>query len=251
MDSRAANQVTRLIRVPISPLRMGVIELDRATSHYLVDVHRMVPGTQFLAFDAQAATQAEALLLTSNSRGATCNVASVEASRLIPAHRLIVLQAFGKGTRVDDVVRDATALEATEIWVVATERSSVPNRTEMRGRLERWRKIALESARQCQRGNIPAIEGVVSLHDVWSQLNYDGLVCCALVPDAESQLWTTLTSAATHHVALLVGPEGGLSRPELEQAAEFGFRSVRLGPRVLRTEVVTVAALGVIAAWRG
>jgi 16S rRNA (uracil1498-N3)-methyltransferase len=227
-----------------------VLELDRATSHYLVDVHRMVVGTQFLAFDAQAATQAEAVLLTCNSRGATCSVASIEASRLVPEQRLIVLQAFGKGTRVDDVVRDATALDATEIWVVATEHSSVPNRTEMQGRRERWRKIALESAKQCQRGNVPLIEGVVSLPDVLPKLVDDGLVRCSLQPAAEHLLWTTLRSAATRDVALLVGPEGGFSRHELVQAAEFGFRSVRLGPRVLRTEVVTVAALGVIAAWR-
>ncbi len=240
----------RLLRVPVSPLHEGCLQLDKPTSHYLVDVHRAVVGTQFLAFDAESCTQARATLLTSNSRGITCRVDAVETSQLVPEHRLIVVQAFGKGARVDQVVRDATALDATEIWVVSTLRSAVPNPTEMQGRCERWRRIALETARQCQRGNIPRIEGVVSLHDTLLALVDFRGIRCALSPIAASALWDVLAPRPVQAVALLVGPEGGLDEREIEFSEELGFHRVRLGSRVLRTEVATVASLSVIAAWR-
>ena len=246
----SADQLLRTLRVPITPLREGLLQLDRPTSHYLIDVHRLAAGVHFLAFDAEAGTQAQATLVTSNSRGAACRVEAVEASRLIPQYRTVVVQAFGKGTRVDQVVRDATALDATEIWVVSTLRSAVPNPTEMRGRCERWRKIALESARQCVRGNVPRIEGVVSLREALHRLaDYPG-IRCVLSPHADSALCDALAPGRVENVMLLVGPEGGLDESEIELSTEFGFRQVRLGLRVLRTEVATVVSLGVIAALR-
>ena len=239
-----------LLRVPVAPLREGVLQLDKSTSHYLIDVHRLAEGSQFLAFDADASTQAQATLLDANSRGVTCRVGVVEASSLVPKHRTVVLQGFGKGTRVDQVVRDATALDATEIWIVSTLHSAVPNPTEMLGRCERWRRVALDSARQCKRGNVPRIEGVVSLREALHELvDFPG-IRCVLSPGADLTLLDALIVGQVENVALLVGPEGGLDPSELELSAELGFKQVRLGSRVFRTEMATVVSLGVIAALR-
>jgi 16S rRNA (uracil1498-N3)-methyltransferase len=241
----------RMLRVPVSPLREGLLQLDKATSHYLVDVHRARPGTEFIAFDVEGASQAFATIVVASQRGATCRVDSVHAAQAIPEHPLVVVQAFSKGSRVDQVIRDATALDATEIWVVATEHSAVANAVEMRGRLERWRKIALESARQCGRGNIPRIEGVLPLAAVLRELNAIRGARCVLTPSATVALWDVIESGNASSVALLIGPEGGLSERERELSIDQGFGEVRLGPHVLRTEVATVVALSVVMAARG
>lgn len=240
-----------MLRVPVSPLREGLLQLDKDSSHYLVDVHRARPGTEFIAFDAEAASQAFATIVVASQRGATCRVDSVHAAQAIPEHPLVVVQAFGKGSRVDQVIRDATALDATEIWVVATQHSAVANAIEMRGRLERWRKISLESARQCGRGNIPRIEGVVPLDAVLLELSAIQCTRCVLAPTASVALWDALEPANAGSVALLIGPEGGLSEREREFSIDQGFREVRLGPRVLRTEVATVVALSIVMSARG
>lgn len=233
-----------LFRVPVSPLVEGELILDRATSHYVVDVHRAGEGAQFVAFDASTATQALTTVVQPSSRAARCRVGTVEPSRAVPQRPLVVIQAFGKGSRIDDVVRDATALDATEIWVVATSRSSVPSPTEMRGRVERWRKIAVEAARQCQRGDVPRIEGVVAMTAVLQALSQRDLTKCVLWPKAGQPLLQVLARSTCAGVAMLIGPEGGLIDAEVDAARECGFQAVQLGPRILRTEVATTVALG-------
>jgi len=239
-----------MLRVPVSPLCVGSIRLERDTSHYLVDVHRARAGTEFVAFDAEAALQARATVLVANSRGATCRIGAIEAATAVPSHRLALVQAISKGTRIDQVVRDATALDATEIWIVATRHSAAPNAQEMPGRIERWRRIAIESARQCERGNIPRIVGLVALEEALRELrSFDG-ARLVLSPNTDAALWSHLDASTSNDAVLVVGPEGGLSEQECALADSFGFREVRLGPRVLRTEVATVVALSVLMARR-
>jgi 16S rRNA (uracil1498-N3)-methyltransferase len=241
----------RMLRVPISPLHVGSIQLDKTTSHYLVDVHRARAGTEFVAFDAEAALQARACVVVANSRAAICRVDNVETATAVPSHRLALVQAISKGARVDQVVRDATALDVTEIWVAATQHSAAPNAMEMSGRLERWRKIAVESARQCERGNIPRIHGLISFENALQQLSTITGPRLVLSPNASAALWEGSDSASYDSAALVIGPEGGLSEQECSLARELGFREVRLGQRVLKTEVAAVVALSVMMAMRG
>jgi 16S rRNA (uracil1498-N3)-methyltransferase len=241
-----------MLRVPVSPLQIGLLTLDKATSHYLVDVHRARPGAEFLAFDPLGAVQARAILVLASSKSATCRVERMEPAD-VPAHALTVMQAFSKGTRIDQVVRDATALDATTICVVATENSALPNARELSGRLERWRKIAVESARQCGRGNIPQIMAVLPLETAFRELRAGDEARSArviLTPGASVALWDALEPDCTEDAAILIGPEGGLAERERALAIDRGFREVHLGPRVLRTEVATVVALSILLSQR-
>lgn len=239
-----------MLRVPVSALRVGVIALDKATSHYLVNVHRAVPGSVFIAFDPLAGCEAQATLVQASSKAATCRVERIEAGD-VPSHRLAIVQSFSKGTRLDQVVRDATALDATEIWIIATQNSAMPVAREVQGRIERWRKIAVESARQCGRGNVPKIEGVLPLNDVLRELESIRGARLVLTPGASVALWDAMGADDSTSAALLVGPEGGLTHAEREQSIAQGFREVRLGSRVLRTEVATVVALSILLSVRG
>jgi 16S rRNA (uracil1498-N3)-methyltransferase len=242
--------MTRLVRVAVSDLQPGQSRLSQEASHYLVDVHRAVANVEFLAFDVQAATVAIATLLIADSRQASYRVDSVQASSFIPEFRLVVIQAFGKGAKVDQVVRDATALDASEIWVVSTSRSARAHGKETQGRCERWRRIAVQAARQSERGNVPSVEGVLGLREVLSSLTSFAGHRFVLSPWAVDNLGEKLATVSVGDTAVLVGPEGGFDDAELALARESGFTAVRLGCRVLRTEIAAVAALGAIAAFR-
>ena len=119
----------------------------------------------------------------------------------------------------------------------------------------RWRTLAVEAARQCGRGNLPAIVGPVPLAEALAPA--EGLVRQAVLapPDASGAALGLLSWLQAGHpetpVALLIGPEGGLSRSELELAERRGFQRVSLGRFVLRTETAATVALGVVACWRG
>ncbi len=240
----------KLLRVPVVELRIGQHMLDKETTHYLVHVHRAAVGDRFMAFDVEAAAEATATLLTVDSRHAADLIECVRDSCCIPRHRLALVQSFGKGTKIDQAVRDATVLDVSELWVVSSARSALTVPKETGGRLRRWRKIAVEAARQCQRGNIPNIVGVRSFSEALASLADFSGNKWILSPRAANTLGENLSASRASDVTLLVGPEGGFDDQEYAEARQAGFVEVRLGLRVLRSETAVTAALGAIAAFR-
>ena len=140
---------------------------------------------------------------------------------------------------MDWAIQKATELGATEMTPVVSERCEVRLKDERADkRLVHWRQIAISACEQCGRSIIPIIHPPTPLHE-W--LTIEAELKLVLHPEAEPlsahQPPTTL--------GFLIGPEGGLTDAEIEQARLSGFRPARLGPRVLRTETAPVVALSV------
>ncbi len=155
-----------------------------------------------------------------------------------------LLQAVGKGERMDTAVEKATELGVAEIVPVLTERTVVrlddPRRAAKRQR--HWAAVARSACEQCGRNTPPRIAEPVALRQAWQQAA-DYPLRLTLDPLAAPRLSSLAGGQAT---ALLIGPEGGLSPAELEAAAASGFQRGRMGPRVLRTETAAAAALAAI-----
>lgn len=106
-------------------------------------------------------------------------------------------------------------------------------------RLAHWRQIAISACEQCGRSVLPVIHPPLTLAE-WLA-HTDAALKLVLHPVAEP-----LTShEKPASLAFLIGPEGGLSDAEVQQAQKAGFLAARLGPRVLRTETAPVVALSV------
>jgi 16S rRNA (uracil1498-N3)-methyltransferase len=240
--------MARLVRVAVPTLEAGELLLDASASHYLVNVHRLPAGARFVVFDPERALEADAELVTANERRAVCRVSPPRPARTLGMGSLTLLQGVGKADKMDQVVRDATALGVAEIVAVECARSVVRLRDSGRSRerAERWRKIAVESARQCGRGDIPRIgeplgvEAALREHAATHAL---GWLCD---PTASLSLHEALASFRPERKTLVfIGPEGGFDDRERALAREAGLTPVRLGPFTLRTET---AALVVCAA---
>jgi 16S rRNA (uracil1498-N3)-methyltransferase len=242
----------RALRVPLEGLTPGIRELDAEVARYIQRVHRLRPGARLRLFDPVLAVEADAELLESSGVVVRCEITSVQPSgyRGLP---IVLLQALAKGDKPDLSIREATALGVARIVFVESERVVVRLEPERRAtRRTRWQRIAVEAARQCGRGNLPAIQGPLPLLDVLAQTTE----AQRLLLSSEGQpLFTQLSSwRGDQSLALLIGPEGGLSGSEAQSAAEHGFNAVSLGRTTLRTELACVAALGAVVAfgaWRG
>ena len=234
--------------MPLSPIVAGEVLLDEPTARYVGRVHRLHAGDRFVAFDPEVGIEADAEVLGAG-REVRCRLGAPRASLAVSKTRVTLLQALGKGDKPDQVIRDATALGASRIVLVETNRSVVQLDEERReSRKKRWRTVAVESARQCGRGDLPEIQGPSALESALT-----------LVADVESRLHLSPTATNTladvlgqrpapGSVALLIGPEGGFDAPEEAAAVAAGFTPVSLGPFVLRTETAAVAALAVVTA---
>jgi 16S rRNA (uracil1498-N3)-methyltransferase len=159
-----------------------------------------------------------------------------------------LIQGLGKADKPDEVIRAATALGAAAVTLVHTERSVARVSSERSAaRLERWKRIAVEAARQSGRGDVPELSGPAGLSDVLALVTAPHRV--TLSPDAPP-LFQRLAAWRSHmELALLVGPEGGFDADELRAAGDAGFLPASLGATTLRTELAGVAALGALVAW--
>jgi 16S rRNA (uracil1498-N3)-methyltransferase len=235
-----------VVRLPWAVLVEGRVALDRDASHYVARVRRLAEGDALEVFDPTTRSEADAFVSAVDSRGnVTLEVGVVRASRRLPGRAVTLFQGLGKGDKLDAIVRDATELGATAIRPVLTRRS-VPTRGSD-ARVDRWRRIAIEAARQCGRGDVPNVDEPTPLTTALGGASDEARFL--FVPTAREPLGAQLaTLAPTSSIALLVGPEGGLDDDEVESALAAGFVPCRLGTFVLRTETMAAAALGAIAA---
>src|SRR5690606_17305584 len=221
------------------------VALDAERSHYVARVLRARPGSALVVFDGHGG-EYDATVRAVSKHAVTLAVGSWRPDERESPLEVRLLQGVSRGERMDWVVQKATELGVARIMPVITEFSVVRLEPERAGRrLAHWRKIAQGACEQCGRNRVPAIEPPASF--------------AALVGEASDATRILLEPGAPHTLAaiergpveLLIGPEGGLSAGEREQALAAGFRPCSLGPRVLRTETAAVAALAVLQARLG
>lgn len=232
--------MSRRVRVPVRGLEAGERLLEEAESRYVLRVHRLRPGAEFSVFEPRLRREAEALLVGVERGRARCRIVEPVAARHVAPFELRLLQAVGKGDKVEQVVRDATALGATHVTIVDAERS-VPRRS---GRAkERWDVVALEAARQCERGDLPDVEGPVDFAAALASAPATTLKLLFHPASEEAAVGRLSEWEPKLGVTLAIGPEGGFSPEELRAAERHGFSAVTLGALTLRTETAAVAAL--------
>jgi len=172
----------------------------------------------------------------------------------MPLRRVTLLQGLCKGEKFDDIVRDATELGASRVVPVIAERSVARPAD---GRASRWRKIAIEAARQCGRGDAPAISSPMDLAEAVSLFaSGEGVAGYCLDPFADPSTDVSfgahlLSLDAAVELAFVVGPEGGLSPAEIDACTSAGLMRASLGPLTLRAETVCAAVLGAVAVLAG
>lgn len=139
---------------------------------------------------------------------------------------------------MDWAIQKATELGVAEITPLVTERCEVRLKDERADkRLAHWRQIVISACEQCGRSVLPKIHPPMLLEDWLAQVQAD--LKWVLHPVASA-----LTSEQVpKRLAMLIGPEGGLSDTDMQAATVQGFQGIRLGPRILRTETAPVVAL--------
>ena len=232
------------IHVP-APLAEGAeLALPEAAARHLLRVLRLRPGARLRVFDG-AGREHEAELL------AAARVRLGAPVRPLPESPLAVtlIQGVCRGERMDLVVQKAVELGAARILPVLTARS-VPRLDGARARRRQahWQAVAAAAAEQCGRAVVPEVTPPRPLAAVLADPALPAARCLLDPAAAEGPRALAPPGAAA---ALLVGPEGGLTDGERAAAAAHGFRGLRLGPRILRTETAGLAALAALQVLHG
>lgn len=235
------------VRTAVVRLAAGSGTLSREASHHLCRVLRLVKGDAFVAFDPETRMEADATIAEASGEAARVTIGALRPGSVVAEAPLVLVYGLAKGDKVDAVVRDATELGATRIVIARTARA-VAKVDEGRAstKVERWRRIAEQAARQCGRADPPVIEGVLSWTAALEAADATARYC--LWENATAPLGDVLLAdvAAQRSLAFAIGPEGGLTAEEVAEACARGFATVSLGRFVLRTETVAAAVLGAV-----
>jgi 16S rRNA (uracil1498-N3)-methyltransferase len=167
-----------------------------------------------------------------------------------PSTKLVLVQALAKGDRDELAIQACTELGVFEVIPWQADRSISIWKAEKKQRGQtRWQTIVTEAAKQSLRAFVPRVREVLDSAELIQVLRgFDQVLI--LDPEAASSI-TERNTPIAGSVAIVVGPEGGISEAELAAFAEAGFSSVHLGSGVLRTSTAGMAAISFLQAKLG
>jgi 16S rRNA (uracil1498-N3)-methyltransferase len=220
----------------------GSVELTGSASHYLTRVLRMSEGETVTLFNGDGW----------NYSGEINEVLRQRVSiKLVGRHKpnneaglkITLVQAISRGERMDYSLQKATELGVYCIQPLICRRVEVRLDEKRKAkRMAHWQGVVISASEQCGRARIPEITEPLFLQE-WLHSAGDGL---RLILDPEAKTSLSSVTVSNKAVSILVGPEGGFSDEEMEQAIGHGVTAVSLGPRVLRTESAGPAAIAVL-----
>ncbi|MGQ0503897.1 MAG: RsmE family RNA methyltransferase [Myxococcaceae bacterium] len=218
------------------PLPEPHLTLAGERHHYLTRVLRLMRGDTLEVFDGKGKAFAAKVQRVDEDSSLLELGAAQEC---VAGRHLTLIQGLPKGDKWEWIIQKATELGVSALAPVETVRSVVkvdPSKTE--NKTKRWQKIAEEAARQSGRRDVPVVHAVTSLMEAVQALAPG----TQLLTLDEEERAVSLSQALKADVplALIIGPEGGLDRSEVQG------QPVSLGQLILRTETASVAALCVV-----
>ena len=228
----------------VDNIRSGSAELHGEGARHLTRVLRVEPGQRFEISDNDQAYLAE----IEEARGERVLFRIVEPIPYVPPPaRIILCAALIKFDRFEWMIEKATELGVERILPFEATRTEKGLLDASRKRTQRWDRIARESSQQSRRTRLPEILPAVRFPAAIQETAGHRF----FLDEADAPpLFRQIPEERQDTVALLIGPEGGWTDAERDQARAAGWTSVSLGPLVLRAETAVCAALAVVQnAW--
>jgi 16S rRNA (uracil1498-N3)-methyltransferase len=224
-----------------------ILELSPKASQHVHSVLRMQVGEPLTLFCGDN-REFDAMIHEIKKKQVLVLVKSIKAVDRESSLVVHLAQAISKGERMEFVMQKSVELGVSSIIPVVTERCVLKlNQDRMDKKLRQWQAIVIAACEQSGRNVVPSVYQPLSftqyLQEVRAQLKL------ILHPGTNKRCSDYLLK--DNDIALLIGPEGGFSEGEIHCAQEYGFLPLSLGPRILRTETATIAALSVLQAAGG
>ena len=232
----------RRFKIDAGTITDSTCDISGPDARHMISVLRLKTGDRVVLFDG-AGWEYPSTIQKISSGQVRLGVLDKRRGLTESPALITVAQGFLKDKKMDALIRQLTELGISR-WVPFCSARSVarPDAARLAKRTERWCKIATEALKQCRRSQPPEIAPAA---DFAAVLRAAAPAAVKLIFwEAESVPIQAVASGAAPHgeVFLILGPEGGFGRSEIDQARRAGFKSVSLGPRILRAETAALAA---------
>jgi 16S rRNA (uracil1498-N3)-methyltransferase len=236
----------RLTRVHVAgPLVCGErVRLQGNAASHITRVQRLRVGAALVVFDGNGGEYQGSIDKAHGGEVLVAVGARADTERESPL-AVTLAQGISRGERMDLVVQKATELGVSRLVPLLTERSVVRLTAQQSDRkVNHWRAIVVAACEQCGRNRLPSVAAPLPLAEFLKGSAAAAGTRLLLSPSGTATLEDLPQPGAG--ITVLVGPEGGLTDEEEKSAGAAGFATLRLGPRVLRTETAAIAALALL-----
>lgn len=169
--------------------------------------------------------------------------------------RVSLYQGVPKSTKMDIILQKLTEAGVDEIVLVNTKRSVVNIKGDKADKkFDRWERIIYEAAKQCKRGLIPKLRGILTFKEALEDMEKNDINICPYEVEKSlgikealqtDQVKRILENKDEVRVGIFIGPEGGFAEEENEMVKAAGIASVTMGPRIFRTETASIVATAI------
>lgn len=218
----------------------GVL-LKYETARQIIQVLRLRSEQRIVVLD-NFGMEYELELLEVGAREARARVVEKRPCGAEPRTTLTMYLGLTQREKFEWMLQKCTEIGAAQFVPVISSRSIVQDARDADKKLERWRTIVREAAEQSHRGRVPTVQPAVSFTQALKMPGADSLALMAWEGEHALGLRDALRQRGERGVALFIGPEGGYSGEEAEQAMTAGVSPISLGARVLRMETAAVVA---------
>lgn len=229
-----------------------VVKLSDDAFGHLIRVLRLKVDDHLVLFNGEEAVQYQAKLVEVNKKHASVEILSEEIISNESPLNIHLGQGVSRGDRMDFTLQKSVELGVNTITPLFTERCGVKlNGERLAKKHQQWQKIVISACEQSGRCIVPIVRQPLLLSE-WL-LEQTQALKINLHPKAQHSIINlpidghevsdNTNDKEGQHVRLLIGPEGGLTDEEINQANKANFQDVLLGPRVLRTETAALTAI--------
>lgn len=232
--------------VPQPRIEKGMLEIEGDEVRHIRKVLRLKRGDEIVVFNGSG-KEYEGTIVEEGPSSVVIMIQNIFSSKTESQLEITLAQSLLKGDKMDYLIQKATELGVKEIIPFFSSRS-VPllEKSRRLKRYPRWERIAVEASKQCGRGVVLKIEPLKDYSEILRTASSDSLRLILLEREGVRLKEALERSKEKTKIFFIIGPEGGLSEEEVDQAERNGFTPVTLGRRILRSETASLCLVSIL-----
>lgn len=231
---------------PKENVKGNLIYIDGQEARHILNVMRLRENDKVIVFDGTG-KEYTGFIKQTKPKSLTVEIISTRAPKVDTLPEITLAQAILKKEKMDYVIEKATELGVHGIIPLVSERTIVRFESDKAiDKLTRWKKIAIEAAKQCGRCDVPEIKDVQKFYNAIDNINNFDLALMGCLSEDTIAFKEAVSDFKTGKIIVFIGPEGDFTPDEILMAKDTSCKFISLGKRILKSDTAGLFVLSVL-----
>lgn len=231
---------------PKENIKGNLIYIDGQEARHILNVMRLRENDKVIVFDGTG-KEYTGFIKQTKPKSLTVEIISTRAPKVDTLPEITLAQAILKKEKMDYVIEKATELGVHGIIPLVSERTIVRFENDKAiDKLTRWKKIAIEAAKQCGRCDVPEIKDVQKFYNAIDNINNFDLALMGCLSEDTIAFKEAVSDFKTGKIIVFIGPEGDFTPDEILMAKDTSCKFISLGKRILKSDTAGLFVLSVL-----